>query len=526
MIRIDSSVHLFLLVLCFTSVDGVFRFANYYQDHMVLQRAPQQAIVWGYVDTFNTLITLTMNNKVYETISSSTASADSVGESIWSVKLDAQTEEGPFQVKITHPLANGTLETITLNDVLFGDVWVCSGQSNMGFSLRNMFNASIEIDNAYKYPKIRLFTATPQQSYIPQEELLSIELQWAVASNNSVGSGANSAVCWLYGRMIHEGLGGRPIGLVHASWGGTSIEWWSPPESLKECNITQTHQDSVENDSQQDTEVAVTLNNTVIYNAMIHPLTRMVIRGIIWYQGENNANPSHYTYICTFSKLIEHWRSIWYTRTNSTTDPTFPFGFVQLSTATNNSKYIGWFPWIRWHQTFDVGYVPNNVVPNVFMAVALDLRDDEGGVHPRNKLDVGYRLSRSGLAVAYGYNNISYQGPIIVDIAITPDSSKVNVTYSATVSPGIELRSPNGFEVCCVGNETCRLNETAWVETPASRIEGSPLTIALTVPSICASKQINALRYLWRMTPCLFKQAAVYSSEDSDLPAPPYIHYF
>jgi sialate O-acetylesterase len=95
--------------------------------------------------------------------------------------------------------------------------------------------------------------------------------------------------------------------------------------------------------------------------------------------GENNANAGHYTYTCTFSKLIEHWRSIWYTRTNSTTDPTFPFGFVQLSTATNNSDYIGYFPWIRWHQTFDVGYAPNNVVPNVFMAVALDLRDDEGG---------------------------------------------------------------------------------------------------------------------------------------------------
>ena len=206
---------------------------------MVLQRAPQRAIVWGYTDTFNTPITLTMNNNVYETTSSSIASADSANGSIWSVTLDAQTAEGPFQVQVTHSLANGTLETITLNDVLFGDVWVCSGQSNMGFSLRNMFNASIEIDNAYKYPKVRLFTASTQQSYTPLEELLSIGLQWSVASNDSVASGYNSAVCWLYGRMIHEGLGGRPIGLVHASWGGTSIEWWSPPESLKECNITQ-----------------------------------------------------------------------------------------------------------------------------------------------------------------------------------------------------------------------------------------------------------------------------------------------
>jgi sialate O-acetylesterase len=109
----------------------------------------------------------------------------------------------------------------------------------MGFALRQMFNASIEIENAYKYPKIRLFTPWPTQSYVPLEELLSIELKWSVASNITVGGSANSAVCWLYGRMIHEGLGGRPIGLVHSSWGGTSIEWWSPPEALKECNITQ-----------------------------------------------------------------------------------------------------------------------------------------------------------------------------------------------------------------------------------------------------------------------------------------------
>ena len=77
--------------------------------------------------------------------------------------------------------------------------------------------------------------------------------------------------------------------------------------------------------------------------------------------------------------MIEAWRTIWNTRTQSITDPTFPFGFVQLSTADKTGKVVGGFPWIRWHQTFDVGYVPNNVVPNVFMAVALDLRDDEGG---------------------------------------------------------------------------------------------------------------------------------------------------
>jgi sialate O-acetylesterase len=178
-----------------------------------------------------------MNNKVYRTMSSSTPSANSVGDSIWSVTLDAQTEEGPFQVKVTKTLANGTLETITLDDVLFGDVWICSGQSNMQFSVGGMYNASVEIENANKYPKIRLFTVSDTQATTPQEEILAIGLKWSVASNMTVGSGYTSAVCWLYGRMVHEGLGGRPMGLIHTSWGGTYIEYWTPPEVLSDCGL-------------------------------------------------------------------------------------------------------------------------------------------------------------------------------------------------------------------------------------------------------------------------------------------------
>jgi sialate O-acetylesterase len=179
---------------------------------------------------------LTMNNEVYYTRSSS-SSADPANASIWSVTLDAQMEEGPFQVKVTQPLPNATLETITLDDVLFGDVWICSGQSNMQFSVRGMFNSSIEIENANKYPKIRLFTAADAQAGTPQEEIITIGMQWSVASNNTVANGYTSAVCWLYGRMIQEGLGGRPIGLIHTSWGGTYIEYWTPPEVLEDCGI-------------------------------------------------------------------------------------------------------------------------------------------------------------------------------------------------------------------------------------------------------------------------------------------------
>ena len=219
-------------------MDGAIRFANYYQDHMVLQRAPQRAIVWGYSDSFNTDIILTLNSEVYLT-KTSPYPVNELGESTWSVTLNAHTDEDPIDVQVTQPLPNGTLVTITLHDVLFGDVWVCSGQSNMAFSVSNMYNASVEIANASQYPKVRLFTAGRRQSDTPLEEMSGIALNWSVASAASVGNGAASAVCWLYGRMIHKELGGRPIGLIHSSWGGTPVELWSPPEVLKDCGITE-----------------------------------------------------------------------------------------------------------------------------------------------------------------------------------------------------------------------------------------------------------------------------------------------
>jgi sialate O-acetylesterase len=206
---------------------------------MVLQRAPQRAVVWGFGDS-NTLTTLRMNDKIYTTISSPERDNE-LGESIWSVTLDPVSDEGPFDIHVSQPLANGTLVTITIHDVLFGDVWICSGQSNMQFTVNMMFNATEEIANAGNFSKIRLFTAGLVESATPVEELLSIVLNWSLASPKTVGGPAwiyMSAVCWVYGRMIHQALGGRPIGLIASSWGGTPIEVWMPPKALQDCNAT------------------------------------------------------------------------------------------------------------------------------------------------------------------------------------------------------------------------------------------------------------------------------------------------
>jgi len=206
---------------------------------MVLQRAPQKAVVWGYGDP-GKLTTLTMNDKIYTTISS-LESANEQNESIWSVTLDPVSDEGPFDIHVSQPLANGTLVTITIHDVLFGDVWICSGQSNMQFTVDMMFNGTEEIANSGNFSKIRLFTAALVESLTPVEELLGSVLNWSVASPKTVGGPSwiyMSAVCWLYGRMIHQALGGRPIGLIATSWGGTAIAVWMPPKALQECNVT------------------------------------------------------------------------------------------------------------------------------------------------------------------------------------------------------------------------------------------------------------------------------------------------
>ncbi|CAF1482342.1 unnamed protein product [Adineta ricciae] len=473
---------------------------------MVLQRSPQKSIVWGYSDAQNVSIILTINMKIYQT------KIFSSNENIWSITLDPESNEGPFELVATQIFSNRSKKSISLRDILFGDVWLCSGQSNMEMSVQKIFNGSIEIANAGKYPKIRLFTVEKRQSMQPEDELLGITLNWSIASVESVGSIYTSAVCWIYGRMIHIELDDhRPIGLIHTSLDESSIELWSPPEVFKDCHML------IKNDE-------VKLNNSIIYNAMIYPLTRMIIKGVIWYQGEANVNYNRDKYQCTFRKMIQYWRFTWQQRTNSLIDSKFPFGFVQLSTGESTGKIIGGFPWIRWHQTFDIGFTPNNATENVFMATTIDLRDDQGGIHPRTKLDVGYRLSRSGLAIVYKQTNVVYQGPIPNEV-VRDSFDRMNVTYLSTFSSSIELRNSNGFEICCENQQICILNETNWLSVTPIYDPFSPITVKLLIPTICQSKSIHAVRYLWRETPCLFKQAAVYSTADSNLPAPPFIRF-
>lgn len=140
-------------------------------------------------------------------------------------------------------------------------------------------------------------------------------------------------------------------------------------------------------------------------------------------------------------------------------------------------------------------------------------------IHPKTKYDVGYRLSRAGLAVAYG-KQIEYQGPIVKNVSYTSGAQTITINYTAVT--GLVKRSSTGFEVCCQGYN-CG-NNARWV--PANITSQSGVTITLRIDNSCVGKSLYGLRYLWRETPCPFKQAALYSSTNTNLPSPPYLKLF
>ena len=211
-----------------------------------------------------------------------------------------------------------------------------------------------------------------------------------------------SAICFLFAKQVANLLGDRPFGLIASAAAGTRIEGWTPKPALDVCGVEEHIDDHNKFNS-----------NTFIYNAMIHPFTKIAIKGALWYQGEANSGWEPTKYSCLLHEMFAGWRSTWAAR--SDTSENFPVGIVQLGplanklnqTRANNGEF---FPLVRWHQSMDFGVLPNSMEENMFMAVSMDTYyQDE--VHPRNKQLPGKRLGVAGLAVAYGIPNLPTRGP-------------------------------------------------------------------------------------------------------------------
>lgn len=390
-----------------------------FSDHMVLQRG-MKAPVWGWASP-GTKVTVQFAGQT------KTAVADADGK--WMVHLDklkASTE--PRELTIGSSGAEGTVK---VEDVLVGDVWLCTGQSNMEMGIGNC-NVPDDIATA-NFPEIRLLTVP---RLIAVQPVRSASCHWLPCSPSNIMQGVwngFSAAGFFFGRELHRELG-VPIGLIHSSWGGTVAEAWTSAEGLKPLGD---FDNRLEKESQMDTTAEGSKKNpnivTVLYNGMIAPLQPFAIRGAIWYQGESNAGRA-YQYRALLPALIQDWR-------RGFDEKAFPFYIVQLAAfqATNSEPRDN-----DWAELREAQALTARNALHCGLAVAIDIGNAKD-IHPKNKAEVGRRLALCALATTYG-RRIEYAGPWYK--GMKKDGSRVRLKFDhvdgGLVAHGDDLK---GFAV-------------------------------------------------------------------------------
>jgi len=412
--------HLFLVLISALSAHAV-RLPAVINSNMVLQR-DMQVPIWGWGDA-GEKISVQFAGQRKETTANNNGS--------WMVKLDklkANASPSVLTVK-------GNNE-IKLENILVGEVWICSGQSNMEWHVRQCANPKEEIANA-NYSQIRLFDVPGHTVHpLPQREGKG---EWKVCSSQSVAG--FSATGYYFGRRIHQALG-VPVGLVGSNWGGTRIEPWTNLDGFK----------SVPELSEQAKSVAAYTKNSkvgggtpsAIYNSMVHPLTPFALRGAIWYQGESNGNEG-ITYYQKKHALVKGWRKAFQ-------NPDLGFYWVQLcnfrkpnvmevkDANKEESRPEGGDGWakLREAQTQALDLKHSG------MAVIIDLADahNPNDIHPKNKQDVGARLAQYALHQTYDMKDLVPSGPLYSGHEIKGDQVHVsfkNIGKGLTVGQKIGL---------------------------------------------------------------------------------------
>jgi len=496
----DRTILLSAILLLGPGAEGL-RFAQFFQDGMVLQREPESATLYGFEELIpGTEAGLSCSLKgEYLPLQVGIPVRNGLkSEGDWMVELPPQEAGTVCDIVVV-----GGEQVLELNQVIFGDVWICSGQSNMVFTMKNIFNHTEEIAAAAAYTDIR-FTVIKRVTSEVEEEDVATATTWTDPSN-ARALGAFSAVCFFYAMNVYDQLG-VPMGLIDSAWGGTRVEAWSSQDALDACEI----EDSVLPNNPQN-------SNSYLWNAMIHPLRKMTVRGFLWYQGEANANWNMDKYSCTFPTLISSWRDQFSMMSN--TSPDIFFGFVMLSTIKYGTAGTT-YPRIRMHQTADYGFVPNYAMMNTFMATAVDTYDEENGIHPRYKKIVGERLAYAGLSMAYGNKDFPSKGPIAP--VITEDDTSYILDYDQDIT--FDSSELSGFFYCCAEDCTTTNDINNWplVDPGLVKMTGSR---NLTIAKGEAGCTKPTLAYLWRQTPIQkpIWGAPIYSDDAFRIPSPPWI---
>ena len=469
-------------------------------DNMVLQR-DKELPIWGWAQSSET-VSVEINGH------RTTTKADEKGK--WMVKLPAMSVGGPFEMTI-----KGN-NTIRLSNVMVGEVWLCSGQSNMELTVGGAFNSEKEITEA-NYPDIRQFDIPNKTAGRPRPD---VDAAWVPCSPQTAGG--FTAVGYFFARQIHKELN-VPIGLINSSWGGSRIEPWTPPagfqmvektkdisERIKQANTD--YRKAVEKALDriqewipvakkafaEDNELPLDpefprhqldsyWEPTGMYNAMIHPIIPFAIRGALWYQGEANVGEGM-LYYEKMKALIGGWRKLW-------GDDAFPFYYVQLAPFTYGGGPYR-LPAIWQAQTKALS------IPNTGMAVTVDIVDDIRDIHPKNKQDVGRRLALWALAKTYGEKTVVYSGPLYKNMEI--ENGKIRIYFD---NVGTGLISRDGKELTyfeIAGSDKKFVEAHAFIEDD---------TVVVSSDTI---KEPAAVRFAWN------EEAQPNLSNKQGLPASPF----
>ncbi len=412
-----------MLVIYSLSTSAAVRLPSILGSHMVLQQKSEVKL-WGWSGpTEKITIKTSWDTITYQTTAESTAK--------WSQKIKTPVAGGPYTITI-----NGS--TI-LEDVMIGEIWLCSGQSNMEWSGDQGLKQCLdEMPNATNQ-KIRLFYAPKSTSEFPQEDCGG---SWKVCSPEEMKH--FSAIGYFFGKRLQQELN-VPVGLINSNWGGTPAEVWTPKSE-------------VENDPELNSAAKKLTARPwwpelpgYAYNAMIYPLTNFEISGVLWYQGESNVG-AYSTYKQLLSKMISSWRKAW--------NKDFPFYFVQIA------------PWD--------GYGNNTIcalqretmtnclsIPKTGMAVISDLVDDIKNIHPVNKIDVSARLANIALAETYGKSGLNYKFPIYKGMKNEKDKIRIFFDHADN---GLMIKDKTITEVYISG-------EDRKFQPAMAKIDGSTLVV-------------------------------------------------
>lgn len=351
-------------------------------NHMVLQQQCEIKF-WGWCDAGEKItVKAGWDTTAYKITGGSDAK--------WMLKLKTPAAGGPYTITIKG------YNTIQLEDVMIGEVWICSGQSNMemnyNWGLKQYTN---DVNNATN-KSIRFFHIPRLTGVFPQEDT---KAKWVVCNSEDVKR--FSLVGYFFGESLQENLN-VPVGLINASWGGTPAETWTPKEMIDADPVLKNAATLLKPAPGWPVTPAAT------YNAMIYPITNFTIAGAIWYQGEANTGTAK-TYNRLLSTMIGSWRNVW--------QKDFPFYYVQIAPFTYGDNINGAL--LREAQTKTLSY------PKTGMIVITDLVPDVKDIHPPLKKEVGERLADYVLADNYGKRNRPFKSPMFKSMKIEKDKIRI-----------------------------------------------------------------------------------------------------